>query len=168
VTLVDTPGANPSYESEKRGIAMSLAQSIGTMTEIPTPTVAIVIGEGGSGGALALAVADKVLMQENAIYSVISPEGASAILYGDASRAEEVSTILRLTAPDLKRLGIIDAMVAEPANGAQTDVDAATREIRRHLSAALAQLEGQPLDQLVEARYQKYRRIGMPADSHTT
>jgi acetyl-CoA carboxylase carboxyl transferase alpha subunit/acetyl-CoA carboxylase carboxyl transferase beta subunit len=160
VTFVDTPGADPSYESEKRGVAMALAQSIGAMTRLATPTVAIVIGEGGSGGALALAVADRVLMQENAIYSVISPEGASAILFGDASHAQEVANKLRLTARDLKSLGIIDEIVPEPSSGAHADANAAADTIRGYVSRALAELRGQNIAELLEARYQKYRAIG--------
>ncbi len=160
VTFVDTPGANPSYESEKRGVAMALAQSIGAMTQLATQTIAIVIGEGGSGGAIALAVADRVLMQENAIYSVISPEGASVILYGDASRAQEVSNTLRLTADDLKALGIIDEIVPEPPDGAHADADAAAQSIRAQLACSLDELRAQAIPDLLQARYQKYRRIG--------
>jgi acetyl-CoA carboxylase carboxyl transferase subunit beta len=160
ITFVDTPGANPSYEAEKRGVAMALSQSIGAMTQLATPTVALVIGEGGSGGALALAVTDRVLMQENAIYSVISPEGASAILYGDASRAEEVSRILRLTASDLKQLGIIDEIIPEPLDGAHTDANAAASFIWHSLTHALHEITAQSMPALLEARYQKYRRMG--------
>ncbi len=160
VTFVDTPGADPSYEAEKRGVAMALARSIGAMTRLATPTIALVIGEGGSGGALALAVADRVLMQENAIYSVISPEGASAILYGDATHAREVSNNLRMTAHDLKRLAIIDDIIAEPTDGAHTNVDVAAQFMHAQLSRALAQLRQQSTAELIEARYQKYRRIG--------
>jgi acyl-CoA carboxylase subunit beta len=160
VTFVDTPGADPSYEAEKRGVAMSLAQNIGAMSQIATPTIAIVIGEGGSGGALALAVADRVLMQENAIYSVISPEGASAILYGDASHAQEVSNKLRLTAHDLKSLGIIDEIVPEPAGGAHEDANAAAENLRTHLANALAELRGNSVADLLQSRYIKYRAIG--------
>src|SRR5207237_2949575 len=164
VTFVDTPGADPSYEAEKRGVAMALARSIGLMTRLATTTIAVVIGEGGSGGALALAVADRVLMQQNAIYSVISPEGASAILYGDASHAQEVSTSLRLTAHDLKPLGIIDAIIAEPEQGAHTDLEQAAANMRLALAHALRQLQTQAVPDLLESRYQKYRRIGQAAN----
>jgi acetyl-CoA carboxylase carboxyl transferase alpha subunit/acetyl-CoA carboxylase carboxyl transferase beta subunit len=163
ITFVDTPGADSSYDAEKRGAAMALAQSIGAMTEIATPTVALVIGEGGSGGAIALAVADRVLMQENAIYSVISPEGASAILFGDTVHAEEVSHMLRLTARELKRLGIIDEIIAEPHDGAHTDIEESTRILRQRLVSALAELRGRDMTALLEERYQKYRRIGRTA-----
>jgi acetyl-CoA carboxylase carboxyl transferase subunit beta len=160
ITFVDTPGADPSYESEKRGVAMALAQSIAAMSAISTPTVALIIGEGGSGGAVALAVADRVLMQENAIYSVISPEGASAILYGDVSHAEEVSNVLRLTARDLKALGIVDDIIAEPRDGAHADAEESARLLRIRLVAALAEVLGRDTQTLLEERYQKYRRIG--------
>ena len=160
VTLVDTPGADPSYESEKRGVAMAIAQSIGAMTQLPVPTVAVIIGEGGSGGALALAVADRVLMLENAVYSVISPEGASAILYGDASHAEQVAGFLRLTAPDLLGLKIIDSIVREPAAGAHSDYDSAARSVREAIERALDELQGMTEEELKEARYKKYRAIG--------
>ncbi|HEX4829031.1 MAG TPA: acetyl-CoA carboxylase carboxyl transferase subunit alpha [Xanthobacteraceae bacterium] len=160
VTFVDTPGADPSYESEKRGVAMAIAQSIGAMAQLPIPTIAVIIGEGGSGGALALAVADRVLMLENSVYSVISPEGASAILYGDAGHAEEVAGILRLTAPDLLGLKIIDAIVREPGNGAHTDHDSAARSVREAIERALDELQGMTEEELKEARYKKYRAIG--------
>jgi acetyl-CoA carboxylase alpha subunit len=144
---------------------MALSRSIGLMTRLATPTVAMVIGEGGSGGALALAVADRVLMQENAIYSVISPEGASAILYGDASHAQEVSSSLRLTARDLKALGIIDEIIAEPDQGAHTDLERAAASMRQALARALQQLQTQAVPELLESRYQKYRGIGQPSNS---
>lgn len=160
VTFVDTPGANPSSESEQRGVAMAIAQSIGAMSRRATPSVAIIIGEGGSGGALALAVADRVLMQENAIYSVISPEGASAILYGDASHAQEEANKLRLTARELKSLGIIDEIVSEPGAGAHVDWDAAADSLRVQLSDALNDLHGKEIATLLEERYQKYRAMG--------
>lgn len=160
VTFVDTPGADPSSESEQRGVAMAIAQSIGAMSRLATQSVAIVIGEGGSGGALAVAVADRVLMQENAIYSVISPEGASALFFGDATHAREEAGKLRLTARDLESLGIIDAVVPEPDAGAHSDWNASAAALHSHLSRALADLRGRDLLQLLEERYQKYRTIG--------
>jgi acetyl-CoA carboxylase carboxyl transferase alpha subunit/acetyl-CoA carboxylase carboxyl transferase beta subunit len=160
VTLVDTPGAWPGYEAERRGIAQALAQSLMTMALLPTPVVAVVIGEGGSGGALALAVGDRLLMQEHAFFSVISPEAAAAILYRDAGRAPEVAAALKLTAPDLLRLGVIDGIVPEPPGGAHRDPAAAAAELRRYVLAALAPLTRLPPARLVEQRYRKYRRIG--------
>ncbi len=160
VTLVDTPGANPSYEAEKRGVAMSIAHCLAAMTDLPVPTVAVVVGEGGSGGALALAAADRVLMLENAIYSVISPEGASAILYGDASRAQQVAGILRLTAFDLRELGIIDTILPEPRDGAHTNPDQAARLVRAGIACAFNEIGALSGDALKQTRYVKYRKIG--------
>ncbi len=160
VTLVDTPGANPSYEAEKRGVAMAISHCLAAMVDLPVPTVAVVVGEGGSGGALALAAADRVLMLENAIFSVISPEGASAILYGDASRAQQVAGILRLTALDLRALNIIDTILPEPPGGAHLDADQAARYARDGIARALDEIGTVSGDALKNARYEKYRRIG--------
>lgn len=160
VTFVDTPGADSGYEAEKRGIAVALAQSIATMLDLGVPTVAVVIGEGGSGGALALAVADRVLMLEHSIYSVISPEGASAILFGDATHAEELSPELHLTATDLKQFGIIDEIIAEPEGGAQTAPDQMAARVSGRLQRILAELEAKPAQELRQARYEKYRAVG--------
>lgn len=161
VTFIDTPGAYPGYEAERRGIAQALAQNLQAMALLPTPIVSVVIGEGGSGGALALAVADRVLMQEHAFYSVISPEAASAILYRDVTRAPEVAAALKLTAADLLRLGIIGGIVPEPAGGAHTDPDAAAAHLRRYVVAALADLDRIAPRRLVEQRYRKFRQMGM-------
>jgi acyl-CoA carboxylase subunit beta len=160
VTLVDCPNAQASYESEHRGIAHALARNLATMANLPTPIVSVIIGEGGSGGALALGVADRVLMLENAIYSVISPEGAAAILYRDAGRAETVSEVLKLTAQDLHSLGIIDTVVPEPDGGAHLDPAATADALRSHVLAALRAFADIPTNQLLDARYKKYRHIG--------
>jgi len=160
VTLVDCPNAQASYESEHRGIAHALARNLATMANLPTPIVSVIIGEGGSGGALALGVADRVLMLENAIYSVISPEGAAAILYRDAGRAETVSEVLKLTAQDLHSLGIIDTVVPEPEGGAHLDPVATADGLRSHVLAALRAFADVPTNQLLDARYRKYRHIG--------
>ncbi len=160
VTLVDTPGAYPGPESERRGIAVAIAECLATMVALPVPTVAVVIGEGGSGGALALATADRVLMLEHAIYSVISPEGAAAILYRNAGRAPEVAEALRLTSSDLKRLGVVDRVVPEPPGGAHTDPQKAAELLRDHLVDALREVQAQPLRRLLRERYRRYRHIG--------
>ena len=160
VTLVDCPNAQASYESEHRGIAHALARNLATMANLPTPIVSVIIGEGGSGGALALGVADRVLMLENAIYSVISPEGAAAILYRDAGRAETVSEMMKLTAQDLHALGIIDTVVPEPEGGAHLDPAATADALRSHVLAALRIFDNVPTNQLLDARYKKYRHIG--------
>jgi len=160
VTLIDTPGAYPGFEAERRGIAQALAQNLQTMTVLPIPIVSVVIGEGGSGGALALAVADRVLMQEHAFYSVIAPEAAAVILYRDAARAPQVAAALKLTAADLLRLRVIDGIIPEPAGGAHTDPDAAAAGLRRYVLAALGELNRLTPRKLLARRYEKYRHMG--------
>jgi acetyl-CoA carboxylase carboxyl transferase subunit beta len=160
VTLVDTPGADPSYEAERAGIALALAENLAVLATLPTPIVAVIIGEGGSGGALAMAVADRVLMLEHAIYSVISPEGAAAILYRDVAQAQALSNALKITAHDLKRLGVIDEIIPEPAGGAHLDHAAAAAAVAAHVSAALSTLRRIPVPKLLDRRYQKYRHVG--------
>lgn len=162
VTLVDTIGADPRYESEAEGIGNSLATSLGLMSTLPTPTLAVVIGEGGSGGALALGAADWVMMQQNAFYSVISPEGAASIIFRDAEQAAKVARVLRLTAHDLLELGVIDEIVAEPRGGAQASRsrEAAMESLRDALCRRLPILVSQPLDVLLADRYKKYRSMG--------
>src|SRR6266849_6790258 len=160
ITLVDCPNAQANYESEHRGIVFSLARNLATMANLPTPIVSAIIGEGGSGGALALGVADCVLMLEHAIYSVISPEGAAAILYRDAGKAEAVSDVLKLTAQDLFSLGIIDAVVPESEGGAHLDPAATAEALKSHVLAALRAFSDVPTSQLLDNRYKKYRHIG--------
>ena len=160
VTLVDSPGAASGYEAEQRGIAYALARNLAAMASLPTPIITVIIGEGGSGGALALSVADRVLMLEHAIYSVISPEGAAAILYKDAAKAEALSEELKLTARDLLHLGIIDTVVPEPAGGAHLDPQAAATAVKSHILAALGELLPIPTRRLLNKRYEKYRHIG--------
>jgi acyl-CoA carboxylase subunit beta len=160
VTLVDCPNAEASYESEHRGIANALARNLAGMASLPTPIVSVIIGEGGSGGALALGVADRVLMLEHAIYSVISPEGAAAILFRDAGRAEEVSAVLKLTAQDLKAFGIIDVVVSEPDGGAHLNPEAAAAALKSNLLAALSEVRRMPQRRLLAERYKKFRHIG--------
>jgi acyl-CoA carboxylase subunit beta len=160
ISLVDTPGALPTFEAERRGLAGSLAACLALMSEIETPSVAAVIGEGGSGGALALALADRLLIQENAVFSVIAPEGAAAILYRDASRAEDLAERLKLTSHDLLRLGLVDSIIPEPPGGAHLDPDWAARELRDALVREVYELEQVPLKKLVRRRYRRYRAIG--------
>ncbi len=160
VTLVDTPGAHPGPESEQRGIAIAIADCLSTAIALPVPTVAVVIGEGGSGGALALATADRVLMLEHAVYSVISPEGAAAILYRNAGRAPEVAEALRLTSADLVRLGVADRIVPEPPGGAHADPDRAAQLVRDHLVDALRELCAQPQTRRLRDRFRRYRHMG--------
>jgi acyl-CoA carboxylase subunit beta len=160
VTLVDCPNAQSSFEAEHRGIAHALARNLAGMSNLPTPIVSAIIGQGGSGGALALGVADRVLMLEHAIYSVISPEGAAAILYRDAKQAEVVSEGLKLTAHDLLRLGIIDAVIPEPGEGGHLDPAGVADALKRHLIAALREVSEVPTRRLLANRYKKYRNIG--------
>jgi acetyl-CoA carboxylase carboxyl transferase subunit alpha len=161
VTLVDTPGAYPGPEAEERGQAEAIAKSILVMTGLQTPIVAIIIGEGGSGGALALAVGDVVLALQNAIYSVISPEGAAAILWRSATEAEKAANALKLAATDLLRLGIVDGLIPEPAGGAHTDPQATITAIKSALIVQLDRLGRVPIADLLSARYERYRHIGV-------
>jgi acyl-CoA carboxylase subunit beta len=160
VTLIDTPGAYPGIESEARGLASELAGSLARMSTLRTPIVSAVIGEGGSGGALAIAVADRVLMLDGAIYSVIAPEGAAAILYRDATRAPEISAKLKLTARELKRLNIIDEIVPEPDTGTDADPDAAAALLAESIMNALAALQRKRIERVVRERYDRYQNIG--------
>jgi acetyl-CoA carboxylase carboxyl transferase subunit beta len=160
VTFIDTPGVQMNLDAESRGIARALATSLGLMSTLPVPIVSVIIGEGGSGGALALSVADRILMLENAIYSVISPEGCAAILYRDADRAEEITPALKLTAHDLREAGVIDVVIPEPAGGAHLNPDAAAWQIKRHLLQELTALQKVKINQLRERRYRKFRRMG--------
>jgi acetyl-CoA carboxylase carboxyl transferase alpha subunit len=160
LTLIDTPGASLDFESEALGLAPSIAACLAAMSVLPVPVVAAVIGEGGSGGALSLGVADRILMQENAIYSVIAPEGAAAILYRDAERARDLADALKLTAQDCKTLGVIDTVVPEPEGGAHLDQDYAALLLRNFLLDAFTELRKVGAGKLVEERYRKFRRMG--------
>jgi acetyl-CoA carboxylase carboxyl transferase alpha subunit len=162
VTLIDTPGAALDFDSEARGLAPSIALCLSTMSILPVPTVAAVIGEGGSGGALALGVADRILMLENAIYSVIAPEGAAAILYHDAQRARDLADALKLTAADCKLLGVVDTLVPEPEGGAHLDRDYAALLLKNFVLDALLDLRKTSPRRLVDERYRKFRRMGQP------
>jgi acetyl-CoA carboxylase carboxyl transferase alpha subunit/acetyl-CoA carboxylase carboxyl transferase beta subunit len=160
VTLIDCPNAQASYESEHRGIAHALASNLAGMSSLPVPIVSAIIGEGGSGGALALGVADRVLMLEHAIYSVISPEAAASILYRDVARAEAVAAVLKLTAHDLFKLGVIDVVVPEPMGGAHLDPNSTAKALKSHLLAALREVRKISPRRLLATRYEKHRHIG--------
>ncbi len=160
VTLIDTPGAYPGLGAEERGQAEAIARNLLEMAQLRTVLIAVIIGEGGSGGALALGLADYVLMLENAVYSVISPEGCAAILWKDASQKERAAEALRLTADDLLRLQVIDEIVPEPPGGAHADPAQAAQALHGALDKALRTLEKVPPDKLVRQRAEKYRRIG--------
>ena len=160
VTFVDTPGAYPGDTAEARGQAEAIAKSLEFFSLLKTPIVVVVTGEGGSGGALAIAVGDRILMLENAVYSVISPEGCAGILWRDGAKAPEAAEALKITAPDLLRLGAIDEIVPEPAGGAQKNHKATALAVKKAVLAALKELAKVPLDKLVEARYAKFRAMG--------
>ena len=158
--LIDTPGAYPGVDAEERGQAEAIARNLLEMAKLEVPVVAVVLGEGGSGGALALGVADRVLMMENAIYSVISPEGCASILLKDASQAPKAAAALKLTAPHLLNLGIIDGIVKEPLGGAHSDYDAAAVALKEAIIEAFSELSELSAEELVEQRYQKFARMG--------
>jgi acetyl-CoA carboxylase carboxyl transferase beta subunit/acetyl-CoA carboxylase carboxyl transferase alpha subunit len=160
LTLIDTPGASLDFEAEARGLAPSIAACLAAMSVLPVPVVAAVVGEGGSGGALALGVADRILMQENAIYSVIAPEGAAAILYRDAERARDLAAALKLSAVDGSVLGVVDTVVPEPEGGAHQDPDYAALLLRNFIIDALIELRKTGPGKLVEERYRKFHRMG--------
>jgi acetyl-CoA carboxylase carboxyl transferase subunit alpha len=160
VTFIDTPGAYPGLGAEERGQAEAIARNLREMAALRTPILSIVTGEGGSGGALAIGMGNRVLMLEYSIYSVISPEGCAAILWGDAGKAPEAAESMRITAPDLLRLGVIDAIVPEPVGGAHRDWEGAAGHLREALRENLRELIPQSGDDLVAARYEKFRRIG--------
>jgi acetyl-CoA carboxylase carboxyl transferase subunit alpha len=160
ISFVDTPGAYPGLDAEERGQAEAIAYNLREMARLPTPIIVNVTGEGGSGGALAVAVGDRVNMLEHSIYSVITPEGCAAILWRDAGRAEEAATAMKITAPDLKKFGLIDEIVPEPLGGAHTDPDAMFVAFDRVLEGQLRELSALPVASLLDGRYEKFRRMG--------
>jgi acetyl-CoA carboxylase carboxyl transferase subunit alpha len=160
VTLMDTPGAYPGIDAEERGQAEAIARNLREMARLPVPVVAFCIGEGGSGGALALGVGNHVFMLENAVYSVISPESCAAIIYRDSTKAEQAAAALRLTAEDLLGFGLIDGIVPEPAGGAQEDPGAAAGSLRAVLVQSLAELRKMSSNELIQQRYSKFRKMG--------
>jgi acetyl-CoA carboxylase carboxyl transferase subunit alpha len=160
ICFIDTPGANPNRESEERGQANAIAENILTMAGLKTPIIACVIGEGGSGGALAIGVADRILMLEHAIYSVASPEAAASIIWRDAAKAPDAARAMRITAQDLLELGIIDEIVPEPTGGAHTDPVTMVATLGDALHRHLNQLLAFDIETLLQQRYERYRAIG--------
>jgi acetyl-CoA carboxylase carboxyl transferase subunit alpha len=159
-SFVDTPGAYPGIDAEERGQAEAIAHNLREMARLPVPVIVTITGEGGSGGALAIAVGDRVLMLENAIYSVISPEGCASIMWRDAAKAESAAAALKITAQSLLEMGIVDQIVSEPEGGAHHDHESAAKLLEPHLVIALRDLSAQPAERLISSRYDKFRRMG--------
>lgn len=164
VTLIDTPGANPDIGAEERGQAHAIAENIYEMCRLMTPIINIVIGEGGSGGALGIGIGDKFAIMENAYYSVISPEGCAAILWKDGENAPEAATSLHLTAKDLLNFGIADEIIPEPLGGAQKNPKKTADMLKNCMSKYLEEIKNIQVDKLIEDRYNKYRKIGKYID----
>src|SRR5271169_5067439 len=164
ITFIDTPGAYPGIDAEERGQGEAIARNLREMARLPVPVIATVTGEGGSGGALAIAVGDRVNILENGFYSVISPEGCATIIWRDASKAETAAIAMKIVAKDLMELGIIDEIVPEPEGGAHTDLDAAASFLDEILDRQLTALSHQPLKEILDARYDKFRKMGQYFD----
>jgi acetyl-CoA carboxylase carboxyl transferase subunit alpha len=160
ITFLDTPGAYPGIDAEERGQAEAIARNLREMSRLPVPVLSICIGEGGSGGALALGVGNYVGMLENAVYSVISPESCAAIIWRDSGKAEQAAAALRLTAPDLASFGLVDDIIPEPPEGAHEKPDQAAELLRERLRKALADLSTMKPDEIVQHRYLKFRQMG--------
>jgi acetyl-CoA carboxylase carboxyl transferase subunit alpha len=161
VIFIDTPGAYPGVGAEERGQSEAIARNLREMAVLKTPIISVVTGEGGSGGALGIGLADRILMLEHAIYSVISPEGCAAILWGDAAKAPEAAEVLKLTAPELLNLGVIDGIIREPLGGAHRGHEETAGEIRTALREHLETLTRLTPETLVAQRYERFRRIGV-------
>jgi acetyl-CoA carboxylase carboxyl transferase subunit alpha len=161
ITFIDTPGAYPGIGAEERGQGESIARSLYSMSTLRTPVVSVVIGEGGSGGALALGVADRVLMLEHSTYSVISPEGCAAILWNNGAKASEAAELLKITAQDLFQIKVIDEVVEEPIGGAHRDPRRAAELLKESLVRNLTEIRNVPLPELIKQRYEKFRKLGM-------
>jgi acetyl-CoA carboxylase carboxyl transferase subunit alpha len=168
LSFIDTPGAYPGIEAEERGQAEAIAKNLEVMARLPVPIIATVIGEGGSGGALALGVADRILMLEYAVYSVITPEGCASILWKNQTRVEDAARAMKMTATDLVDLSIADAIVQEPPGGAHRDHDAAAEAVGDAIARELATLATQSAAARLEARYEKFRRMGSFAEAQRT
>ena len=160
ISFIDTPGAYPGLGAEERGQAEAIASNLLTMANLAVPFVAVVIGEGGSGGALAIGIADRILMLENSIYSVISPEGCASILYRDATQAPKAAEAMKVTAQDLRHLGLVDEVIDEPLGGAHRDPDGCAENIRGALIRTLNDLRALPIEELIHRRHERYLQVG--------
>jgi acetyl-CoA carboxylase carboxyl transferase subunit alpha len=160
ITFLDTPGAYPGIDAEERGQAEAIARNLREMARLAVPLIAVCIGEGGSGGALALGVANRVFMLENAVYSVITPESCASIIYRDSGKAEQAAAALKLAAPDMLELGLIDGIIPEPPAGAHEDHDEAARLLKEQLVRSLRELSALTPEEAVRKRYEKFRRMG--------
>jgi acetyl-CoA carboxylase carboxyl transferase subunit alpha len=160
ITFLDTPGAYPGIDAEERGQAEAIARNLREMARLRVPLIAVCIGEGGSGGALALGVTNQVFMLENAVYSVITPESCASIIYRDSGKAEQAAAALKLAAPDMLKLGLIDGIIPEPAVGAHEDWDEAARLVKEQLVKSLHELSSLSPDAAVQKRYEKFRKMG--------
>ena len=160
ITFIDTPGAYPGVGAEERGQGEAIAKNMMEMSQLKVPVVCVVIGEGSSGGALAIGVGDIIIMLENAVYSILSPEGFASILYKDSSKAGEAAENMKITAQDLKEFGVIDKIIAEPKNGAQEDLVAVSNNLKIYIVNAIKELNEISKEELIEKRYEKFRKIG--------
>jgi acetyl-CoA carboxylase carboxyl transferase subunit alpha len=167
IVFIDTPAAYPGIESEERGVAEAIALNLREMMMIEVPIIIIVCGEGGSGGALGIAIGDRVMMQEFSVYSVIPPEGCAAILWRDPAKKVEAATALKITAPDMVALGLVDGIIPEPPGGAHNDYETATALIDQALSASLAEVSALTVAERLDQRYAKFRRMGEEGTSFT-
>ncbi len=161
ITLIDTTGAYPGLGDEERGISQAIAENLMVMAALRTPIVCVVIGEGGSGGALGIGVGDRVLMLENAVYTVAAPEAAASIIWRDNAFAPDAAQAMKITAPELMEFGIVDGIIPEPLGGAHRDYEAAASALKAALLNNLGELRGLSVETLLEQRYQRFRRIGL-------
>lgn len=159
ITFIDTPGAYPGIGAEERGQGEAIAKNMMEMSKLKVPIICIVIGEGSSGGALALCVGDRIFMLENAVYSILSPEGFASILYKDSSKNKEAAEKMKITADDLKKFGVIDTIIKEPKGGAQNDIKKVSDNIKKEILKELNLLKEQNVNKLIEERYNKFRKI---------
>ena len=159
ITFIDTPGAYPGMGAEERGQGEAIARNILEMSDLKVPIICVVIGEGSSGGALAIAVGDKIVMLENAVYSILSPEGFASILYKDSSKAKEAAEDMKLTAEDLKKFNIIDDIIKEPANGAQEDLEQVSLNLKKYIETNIKKLKKLSKKELIDKRYEKFRNV---------